>query len=344
MKKSSTYIVGYSIDACLYARNLANRGDKVIFMQTGTLGYPYDDVGDFVYESDVIKIRKILGEQLPFDELINSRYVYMPYDELKLVNSKNGLISYPLNKLSFESAEELDEVIDCAKGLDIFIDKMEKSNNYINMYKAFFPKWLYDSVIKYIAVNKWGGLRQSKLTRKALLKELDLSLMSGFGTGVIYRPTDGYEALCKKLLTHPNIRIDKVKATAITAAIKTRYNNSDFIIMDNRIDLFIGLHHGAFDRVDIRVETTSEQGLEEFIDVSDGIVFTPRKDYWCCTNKTGVIQKIYSSVADKASETTQSVICPTIVNTKMMEEYAELLGLYSGKQLNLKRYVGSVIL
>ncbi len=344
MKKKSTYIIGYSIDACIYARSLANKGEHVVFMQTGILGYPYDDIGDYVFASDVAKICKVLGEQHQFDELINSRYVYMPYEDLRLVNSKNGLISYPLNKLSFESAEELDEVIDCAKGLDIFIEKMEKSTNYINMYKAFFPKWLYDSVIKYIAVNKWGGLRQSKLTRKALLKELDLSMMNGFGTGIVYRPTGGYKNLCEQLISHKNIKVEAARMDSFGEMIKTRYNNANVIFMDNRIDMFIGFHNGALDRTHLTVETTSEQGLEEFIDVNDGIVFTPRKEYWCCTNKMGVIQKIYSRPTDKSNEQQQSIICPTITNVKIIEEYSDLLALYSGKQLNLKRYVGSVIL
>lgn len=343
-KKNLTYIIGYSIDACLYARSLANKDMNVSFVVTGPLGYPYDYIGDYITEADVEKINKYLPQPIQVQPLVNSRYVFLPYDELKMINSKNGLISYPLNKLSFESPEELDEVVDCAKGIEIFMDKMENSSNYINMYKSFFPKWLYDSIIKYMGVNKWGGLRQSKLTRKALLKELDLSFISGFGTGVVYKPTITYEEICRELLNSPKIKVENGVLNDMPKIIKSRFNNADVIFMDNRIDSFIGYHHGSFDRIDVVSETTSEQGLEEFIDVDDGIVLTPKKPYWCTTNKLGVIQKISSSLIELTTDKKPTVLCPTINNVKMISDYDDLLKLYSGKKLNLNKYISSVML
>lgn len=343
-KNKLTYILGYSIDACLYARSLANKDMKVVFVKTGTIGYPYDYIGDYITESDVTKINKYLPNPIPVEMLVNSRYVFLAYDELKFINSKNGLISYPLNKLSFESPEELDEVVDCAKGIDIFMEKMENSSNYINMYKSFFPKWLYDSIIKFMGVNKWGGLRQSKLTRKALLKELDLSLINGFGTGVVYRPSITYEELCMELLNSVNITIENGVLSDMPKVIKSRFNNADVIFMDNRVDSFIGYHHGPLDRIDVVSETTSEQGLEEFIDVDDGIVLTPKKPYWCATNKLGVIQKISSTLVDITIDKKPTVLCPTINNVKLISDYDDLLKLYSGKKLNLNKYISSTLL
>jgi hypothetical protein len=346
-KKKLTYIIGYSIDACLYARSLANNEQDVIFIRTGPLGYPYDYIGDFITEKDVIKINKQLNEPIQVQPLVNSRYVFFPYDDLKMINSKNGLLSYPLNKLSFESPEELDSVVDCAKNITLFMETVKNSSNYINMYKSFFPKWLYDSIIKYMGVSKWGGLRQSKLTKKALMKELDLSLISGFGTGVIYKPVLTYEEICNELLNSPRIKIDDNEDISnMTKTIKTRFNNADIMFMDNRIDSFIGYHHGALDRIDITSEITSEQGLEEFIDVDDGIVLTPKKPYWCATNKLGVIQKISSELVDitQTHDKKPTILCPTNNNVKMINDYEELLKLYSGKTLNLTKYISSVLL
>lgn len=338
------YIIGYTLDSCLFARDLANRDYSIVYLQSGSLGYPYDDVGEYLPVSDMERIESILGATVECDTHVNARYAFMPYDSLKFINSKNGLVSYPINKVSFESASELDDVLECVNGIDVFLEKIEKSTNYMNMYKSFFPKWLYDSLMKYIGVNKWGGIRQSKLTRRALLKELDLTMINGFGTGVIRRPVNGYKALCDALLDHQNITKDSIKISELGSLIRKRFTNGEVYVMDNRIDAAIGYHHGMFDRVEYSVEVTSEQGMEEVLDVDNGIVLTPTKPYWCVSNKMGVILKISSNLINEPNKTTQSVLCPTNTNAKMVNDYESLLNLYSGKKLNLKQYVKSIII
>lgn len=339
-----TYVVGYTLDSCIFARDLANRGYTVTHVESGRLGYPYDLIGEYIIDSDMTRIETIIGKPVDCETVTNGRYAFMPYDMLKFINSKNGLVSYPINKLSFESAEELDEVLDCARGIEVFLEKIEKSTNYVNLYKSFFPKWLYDSLMKYITINKWGGIRQSKLTRRALLTELDISMIGGFGTGIMRRPTLGYESLCIDLLNHPNIKRDVIPANDLGKMIKSRFQNADVFIMDNRVDIAIGYHHGVFDRVLHTADVCNDQGMEEVLDVDVGIVLTPTQPYWCVSNKFGVIIKIYSTLINEPNKLIQSILCPTNINAKMVGDYESLMNLYSGKKLNLKQYAKTIII
>ena len=343
LKKTANFVVGYSLDSVFLARGLASRGEKVIYLTTGPLGYPLDDVGDYISAADVDKIRKELPEY-QFTPLINSQFVYVPYEELKFTNSRNGLISYPMNKSTFETAAELEEMMECSRGSKLLKKRLDESDNYVSIYKAFFPKWLYESVIRHMGINKWGGMRQSKFTRKELSREFDLSIIGNNGTGVVYRPTKGYETLCRDMLNHPNITVKDLIIDELSAFVSERQKNCEVYIADNRIDVAMGYHFGAFERVRISTEITSEQGMVEFIDVSNGIVQTPTKEYWCAVNTYGVIAKLYSDTFDVPNDFTLTELCPSIGNAKMVGEYDKLMGLYSGKRYIANKYITTTII
>ncbi len=147
-----TYIIGYSIDAVLYARELAEADNEIVFIKTGKLGYPLDDIKECLTETSVNKIKQFLPK-VDFKKMVNFTYMFLPYDQLNFVNGRNGLVSYPLNRKSLESAEELEQIEICFNNLERFKKKLDKSTNYINMCKKFFPQWLYNSLIKYIGIN-----------------------------------------------------------------------------------------------------------------------------------------------------------------------------------------------
>lgn len=112
MNNITFVVIGYTLDSAILAREIASKGQKVVFMQTGTLGYPLDDIREYISYEDFLKIRSFrIGEK--FKKLHNSTYVHIPFDNLKFVNNRNGLISYPLNRTSFESAEEWEEISYC---------------------------------------------------------------------------------------------------------------------------------------------------------------------------------------------------------------------------------------
>lgn len=327
----------------MFARQLANKGESVIYIQTGDLAYPLDIVGDYITDIDVNNLKKLGCQDVHFNTSINSRYVFMPYNDLKFVNSTNGLVSYPINKLSLESAEEFDDLMACAEQLPSLMARLKDSTNFISAYKNFFPKWLYDSLLKHIGVNKWG-MRQSKLSRSALIKSFELERLRHTGTGIIYKPDISYSDICDLLLIHPNIKretsdIDKMKSFMIA-----RHKNLNIHFMDNRIDVLTGYSYGQFDRIKLTSELTSEHGMEEFYDVSNGIVFTPLKPYWCAINTQGSVRKLFSETFDRTNDFTITELVPSINNAKLKEEYKNLLVLYAGKKLNLSKYVNTVIL
>lgn len=342
MQSYSIYILGYSLDSCLYARELADANSNVVFVKTGELGHPFDTVSELINEKDV----KILNRYLPtlnFSKVINSTYMFLPYDSLEFVNSHNGLIRYPINKNSFECAEEIEQIESCILSLDRFKNKLNMSNNYINLYKKFFPKWLYDSVLKHVSVNKWIGYKQSKLTKDALAKEINTDFLDSGNTGVLYKPEISYAEICNQLLNHKNIKIKSIDIRNIRKLLIDRQQKVDIILMDNRVDMFCGYSQGKFERMSIRTELSHNDNMEELIDVSSGVVFTPLKDYWCVINDYGNVKKIYSNPEILSSET-QTVILPTINNEKTYNDYKKILNLYSGKHLNLEKIISTNIL
>lgn len=343
MKYNPTYIIiGYSVDAAVWAREIALTGAKVKFFQTGKLGHPLDEIRDYISYEDVIKL-KTLGVDVPFKKLVNGTYMFLPFDQLKFVNSRNGLISYPLNRSSFESAEEWEQMELCMHKIDDFRKELEQANNFLNIYKNFFPKWLYDCFLKYIGMNKWGGIRQSKFTKVALAKEVNLSCLDDTSTGVVYRPKNGYEDLCEKMLEHDNIKCTHITLPELKKFIIKRHKNTEIALMDNRVDYLCNYTYGSFDRVDFLGERMKDKNLEEFIDINDGIVFTPMSDYFCITNEEGKVIKIKSSKVEKFDCVDQSVILPTTINAKMYNEYRKMMNLYSRKVLNLDNFLSTTI-
>lgn len=343
MKQKTTTVIGYSLDSVLYARELAEADNKVVFINTGILGYPLDNIRDYISYNTVQKI-KSFNMTIQFTKIVNNTYVFFPYNQLEFVNSHNGLISYPLNKKSFESAEEWEQIELCIDQMDKFKQKLENATNYINIYKKFFPKWLYDSMIKFIGVNKWGGLKQAKFTKDTLVKEINLAYLNEYGNGSIYKPENGYKYVCEKLLNNKNIRITEIPIEKLKNFIMTRQKDTDIVFMDNRIDYLCNYAYGKFERVSFSGEYSKEPNLEEFIDITDGIVLTPMKDYWCISNEFGNICKVRTQYKSdfKITELTQHI--PTAINHKIYGEYKKLLNLYSGKQLSLESLVESVII
>jgi hypothetical protein len=341
--KKNVYIIGYTLEAAYRARQLANEGKNVIFMKTGQLGWPLDDIRDYISYEDVLKL-KTLSIDFEFEALYNSTFMFIPYEQLKFINNRNGLISWPLNKSSFDSAEEWEEMSFNLSKLSEFKQKLEGSSNYINIYKSFFPKWLYDSLIKHVGVNKWGGQRQSKISKDGLSREIRLTCLSAGNTGVIYRPVNGYEFLCKELLSHSNITIQNTELSEVNKILITRHKNFDVIMMDNRVDCVLDYIFGNFERVIWSNEKASANYIEEFIDIADGIVFTPTKEYWCTVNRLGDIIRIKSQVIDSIPSKSISEISPTTANKKIYNEYKKIVSLYSGKILDLDKNFNTVIL
>jgi len=342
MKRPIFALIGYSLDSVMWAREIALSGEKVYYIKTGKLGYPLDDIRDYISYEDVLKIKTLQINPL-FKRMHNSSYVFLPYEQLKFVNNRNGLISYPLNENSFESAEEWEQIEVCLSKINKFRDELEKANNFLNIYKKFFPKWLYDCLLKYMGVNKWGGFRQSKFTKAALAKEINLSCLDGTTTGSIFRPEVGYEKLCDMMLEHENIKTFDMSIVDLKKFIIQRHKNMEVVLMDNRVDYICNYTCDNFDRVKFTGERIKDLHLEEFMDISEGIVLTPMKDYFCITNEEGRVIKVKATKIEDFNYIEQSDISPTNYNKKLYNEYKKMINLYSGKTLNLDPVVVTTI-
>ena len=135
-------------------------------------------------------------------------------------------------------------------------------------------------------------LNYRELAKKALEKEINLAYLEQYGTGSVYRPKMSYEKLCKSLLKHKNIEIKEMKITELREFLIARHKNMEFAITDNRIDYLCNYAHGNFDRVKFESKSFKDPNMEEFIDISEGIVFTPTKEYFCVSKEEGIITKI----------------------------------------------------
>jgi len=342
MKDPIFTIIGYSLDSVMHAREIAISGKKVHYYKTGKLGYPLDDIRDYISYEDVLKMQS-LGITAGFNKMYNSTYVFMPYEQLKFVNNRNGLLSYPLNRSSFESAEEWEQVELCIKKINEFREDLKNATNFLNIYKKFFPKWLYDSFLKNIAINKWGGFRQSKFTKQALAKEINLAYLDATNTGTIYKPETGYEKICEKLLDHENITIVEVDIKDVRDIMIKRHKDMEIVLADNRVDYICNYTYGNFDRVKFETENCKNVNLEEFYDIDEGIIFTPTKDYFCISNYQGDIIKVKSNKIEDFNYIEQSEISPTNYNNKLYNEYKKMVYLYSKKILNLDSIIVTTI-
>jgi hypothetical protein len=341
MKNPIIGIIGYSIESCMWARKAAILGEKVVYFQSGELAYPLDNIRDYIYNKDIEKLKK-LEVTFPYKKFFNNTFVFIPYEQLQFVNTTNGIISFPLNKSSFESAEEWEQIEVCMRNIQLFKSDLEEANNFLNIYKNFFPKWLYDCLLKQISINKWGNIRQSKYTKAALAKEINLSYLNQSNTGHIFRPEVSYSKICEMLLDHPNIIRKNIAVKDIREFMLARHKDMQVILMDNRVDYICNYTYGYFDRVKFRADVTKDINYEEFID-NEGVVFTPTKDYFCITSEEGNVFKIYSEKITEYNYVEQSQICPTSHNEKLYEEYKKMVGLYSGKILNLDFLINTVI-
>lgn len=327
MKKETIFVIGYSLEACALARGYANAGNHVVFVQTGHLGHPLDVVNDMISYEDTLKLQ-VLGCKTQFEKLPRSSFCFVPYENIKFVNTRNGLFTWPICKTSFEIAEEWEEVMDFLHDLESFTQKLETANNPVSIYKTHFPRWLFDCLLKYVGVNKWGGLKQSKMLKEGIVREIDLSQLDSTPSA-FYRPAEGYKALCEDLLS--GIEIISCSIKKVRHFMDTIHRNNSVVIADNRVDYIYQYIFGAFERVTWRSELVDENNCPELMDVADGTVLTPTMASWCSSNHFGQAKRVYSSPVDDIGNYDISILTPAQTNKKVMNEYINFVKLQKKK-------------
>jgi UDP-galactopyranose mutase len=234
---------------------------------------------------------------------------------------------------TFGSNNEIIEMRKRADNIFTFLQDISDAPNYINIYKKFFPKWLYESVLRRIGVNKWK-LRQSKISKHSFIKELQLDHIASNDNGMVYYPKHGYEDLCNKILDDGNIEIEKIDISKVKKIMPENKRGRKVVLMDNRIDYVCGYIFGNLSRIDIStqvVDVTDIKTHDEFQCIDIGPIITPYKDYWAISHGWHKCVKIFSNLMDKEKPHSPSLIQPTMDNVKMLAEYVDLVKMYPGK-------------
>lgn len=328
-------IVGYSLEACVISRKMASLGHVVNFVPSGKLGYPYDEIGDSLNEWGMKKVIELVD--INTKKMSNAFHVHVPYANLRMVNDNNGLINFPLNRLSFESAEEWEQIKNRVNTFDDFNKKIDDAVNYINIYKKFLPKWLFESLVKHLGINKWK-LKQSQFTKESLLREVNLNHLGESKPKVVYKPVDGFQNLCSVLLDHKNIKIRNHPIGEIKELLRMRIRNSIVVYIDNRIDYICDYSMGKLDRVDLLTEnvTDSEKSrMDEYACIDESSILTPYMDYWATVSSEGKTLKLFSEEVTKIGKFDQNLIVPSQSNLKMINEYTKLFKRYPNKDFIL---------
>ena len=124
-----TYIMGYSLDSVIEAVRRKLNGENVHFLATAKLGEPLDTYKDMV-DGNTVSMLEVISpiKRKDFDVFHNPRHLYIPYDKVKIKNTKNGVIAFPLNKASFEDEAEWKSVCESFKKDEIAKIHADKGN------------------------------------------------------------------------------------------------------------------------------------------------------------------------------------------------------------------------
>lgn len=329
---SKVFIVGYSLEACYVAAKLSAEGADVVFYKTGTLGYPCDDIRDYMDQSSYDAIGKYVRNM---SELVSPKVdpiaYYSPYDELKITNDSNGLVNYPLRRSSFETISEYEIFRDKMSAVSDITSLAEQSSNALFIYKKYMPRNVFDSLFKDHGSGKWGGVLQYNATMLAREIPINYSTYSG---PLIYYRAHSYESLCESLLSNVNIveySLDRVKSDL------RRRIHGKYIIMDNRIDFICNYMHGRVSRVVLNKHSVPIDMCDEFRcrkDVS-ALRFS-HPEYWLsyAMSKSAAI-RVSSERVRRLSFSGQSMVVPSVQSYDILSAYGNLVGMYSGKAFSL---------
>lgn len=161
-------IIGYSLDAILEAvRRSTTPGAEVTLLATSVLGDPLDTYGDCISSRYADVISELLGGSVSFEEYVNPRYLYLPFDGVKIANRRNGVIQFPLSKKSFDDANEWAECVEGMKDPEInrcMADLSLPPTKIVTAMKAAMPSKFLDTFVKAMGITRWRGVQVSKMS------------------------------------------------------------------------------------------------------------------------------------------------------------------------------------
>lgn len=341
-----TYIMGYSLDSVIEAVVRKANGENVHFLATAKLGEPLDTYRDMVSANTVEMLEAVSPVTLEFERYHNPRHLYIPYDKVKIKNTKNGVISFPLNKNSFEDEDEWKEVCDSFKKdaiLKLYLDKGNTPSKLITAMKAGMPRGFVDTFGKALSTTRWRGINVSKLTMIGYCYEYSFDRLDKEYVETFYKPKKTFEDICNDMLVASDIDVTPVTPKVCKKIVMDTHFTDTLVVMDNRIDSYMDYICGMFDRVQMEVEPVK---IPSAISAAgDGIFYTPLVEEFWGVNVIG--DNAYKLSANHLSTIYNEFVSElplTRTNAKLYNTYAKMIQFYGkNKTLDINQRVVTMI-
>lgn len=344
--KQQVTIIGYSLDAILEAVHRSTTPDtEVTLLATSALGDPLDTYGDCIGSRYAEVISELLGGSVSFEEYTNPRYMYLPFDSVKIANRRNGVIQFPLSKKSFDDEAEWQE---CAKGMmdqevnKCMADLSLPPTKVVTAMKNAMPSKFIDTFIKPMGITRWRGVQVSKLSMQGYKYEFPLEYIGKDDYNeYFYKPNITYRELCIRILKRFGIECRRISTEEAGKIIKDSQYPGHVVVMDNRIDQFVDYVGGRFERQRFSVIRMKVPPELEF--AGDGLFYTPLSTCWAVSVFNGKAKRFMSEVIETLYDDGLSEIPSTKANIKMYDTYVNLIRQYGGKELILGQKVETLI-
>ena len=344
--RSQVTIIGYSLDAILEAIRRATTPDtEVTLLSTSNLGDPLDIYGDCISSRYADVISELLGGNVAFDEYINPRHMYLPYDGVKIANRHNGVIQFPLTKKSFDDETEWRECVEGMKSKEIVATMADLSlppTKIMTSMKAVMPEKFLDTFIKAMGSTRWRGVQVSRMSMQGYKYEVPLEYIDREDYNEYFcKPKISYREMCSRMLKRFGIKHRRITLQEASTIIKDNHYPGLTVIMDNRVDQYVDYIGGRFERQ--RFYTVKMKIPPELEFAGDGLFYTPLSTCWAVSIFNGKAKRFMSEVVETLYDDGLTEIPSTKTNIKMYDTYVNLIKQFGGKELMLGQRVETLI-
>jgi hypothetical protein len=339
-------IIGYSLDAILEAvRRSTTPGAEVTLLATSVLGDPLDTYGDCISSRYADVISELLGGSVSYEEYVNPRYLYLPFDSVKITNRRNGVIQFPLSKKSFDDANEWAECVEGMKDPEInkcMADLSLPPTKIVTAMKAAMPSKFLDTFVKAMGITRWRGVQVSKMSMQGYKYEFTLEYIGKDDYNEYFcKPNISYRELCNRILKRFGIGCRRITLKEAGEIIKNNQYPGHTIIMDNRVDQFVDYVGGRFERQRFSVIKMKVPPELEF--AGDGLFYTPLSTCWAVSVFNGKAKRFMSEVVETLYDEDLTEIPSTKTNIKMYDTYMNLIRQFGDKELILSQRMETLI-
>lgn len=339
-------IIGYSLDAILEAVRRSTTPDaEVTILATSVLGDPLDTYGDCISSRYADVISELLGGSVSFEEYVNPRYLYLPFDGVKIANRRNGVIQFPLSKKSFDDANEWAECVEGMKDPEInkcMADLSLPPTKIVTAMKAAMPSKFLDTFAKAMGITRWRGVQVSKMSMQGYKYEFPLEFIGKEDYNEYFcKPNITYRELCNRILKRFHIGCRRITLQEAGEIIKNNQYPGHTIIMDNRVDQFVDYVGGRFERQRFSVIKMKVPPELEF--AGDGLFYTPLSTCWAVSVFNGKAKRFMSEVVETLYDEGLTEIPSTKANIKMYDTYMNLIRQFGNKELMLGQRMETLI-